>query len=292
MGLSIPYSANRDDLYHPCKNAVFFSAGMPTSEAALCAEFSQLSYCRQESSFAFDQDRIRTVLSRIGFVNSQFFENQESNARGSHCFMAVHKDSERDKEFAVVAFRGTDADDPTDLGYDADVLFTQWIGGGKVHRGFAQAFSGLQPTLVPAIRLIGCRILFTGHSLGAAMATLLSSIRKPDFLYLFGSPRVGDPAFVATLDGLSICRYVDCCDLVTRMPPEVFGYVHIGSPHYIDLNRQIVLNPSSDYIEADQFRARESYLVDHAWKTGNLGIRDLADHAPINYVSAITANLT
>jgi hypothetical protein len=29
------------------------------------------------------------------------------------------------------------------------------------------------------------------------------------------------------------------------------------------------------------------YLLKYAWKSGNVGVRDLADHAPINYVTAI-----
>lgn len=290
MDLAMPYNANRDDLYRPCKNAVFFATGVPTSEAALCAELSRLSYCRQESSFAFDQDRIRNVLSSVGFVDCQFFESQENKARGSHCFLAMQKDSEKDKEFAILVSRGTDADDPTDLGDDVDVLLTQRSEGGKVHPGFAHAFSELRPKLVPALQAIQCRVIFTGHSLGAAMATLFSSIKKPDFLYLFGSPRVGGPAFVATLNDTSSRRYVDCCDLVTRMPPEVLGYVHVGNPYYINFDPKVIFNAKNDYMEADQFRARESYLVNYSWKTGNVAIRDLADHAPINYVSAITAN--
>jgi hypothetical protein len=29
--------------------------------------------------------------------------------------------------------------------------------------------------------------------------------------------------------------------------------------------------------------------VQYAWKTGNVALRDLADHAPINYITAIAA---
>ena len=166
-----------------------------------------------------------------------------------------------------------------------------WSEGGKVHQGFARAFSDIRPNLISAIDGIDCRVIFAGHSLGAAMATLLSSITKPDCLYSFGSPRVGDSAFVDTLSNLSSHRYVDCCDLVSRMLPEGLGYVHVGNPYYIDVDRQVIFNPARDFIETDQFRARESYVANYAWRTGNVAIRDLADHAPVNYLSAITASL-
>ena len=34
--MSIPYSAEKDDLYHPAQHAVFFPAGRRKSDAALC----------------------------------------------------------------------------------------------------------------------------------------------------------------------------------------------------------------------------------------------------------------
>jgi hypothetical protein len=42
-------------------------------------------------------------------------------------------------------------------------------------------------------------------------------------------------------------------------------------------------------VSADRLRARADYLLQYAWKSGNVGIRDLADHAPIKYLSAIAA---
>ena len=40
-------------------------------------------------------------------------------------------------------------------------------------------------------------------------------------------------------------------------------------------------------MEEDQSTARKKYLLEHAWRFGNVVTRDLADHAPINYVSAL-----
>jgi hypothetical protein len=125
--------------------------------------------------------------------------------------------------------------------------------------------------------------------LGAALATLLANVKAPSALYTIGSPRVGDHDFIASLTGVKSFRYVDCCDIVTQMPPALFGYAHLGDPYYIDRSLQMSFNPIDDFISADRLRTRADYLLQYAWKNGNVAVRDLADHVPINYVTAIAA---
>ena len=133
-------------------------------------------------------------------------------------------------------------------------------------------------------------MLFTGHSLGAALATLLAGIKTPDALYTFGSPLVGDADFVATLSGVKNFRYVDCCDIVTRIPPKGLGYQHLGQPYYIAQDGSISFNPDDKLIRNDRLEAFLEYpLKYHSWKKDNVGVRELADHTPVNYVSAVTA---
>jgi hypothetical protein len=279
MNTEIAYSASREDLYSPGRNARFFPAGAPSSDAALCAEMSRLAYCRNDPSRDFDQARIVGVLNLIGFTSCEFVER-----RGNHCFFAKNSQG-----LGVLAFRGTDADDPTDLGEDADVALKDWT-HGRVHQGFANGLEEIQAGIEKALQSFQGKVLYTGHSLGAAMATLFAGVRKPDFLYTFGSPRTGDSDFVNSLDTVPNCRYVDCCDLVTRVPPEIFGYVHLGSPHYIDSGRRIINNPDPGIIAADQTQARRQYLLEYTWKKGTVALRDLADHAPINYVMPLAAD--
>jgi hypothetical protein len=291
----IPYSAEKDDLYHPAKHAVFFPAGRPKSNAALCVEMARLAYCRQDPCFAFDRDRIRKTLAAIQFTDCKFFESTEHpNGRGSHGLLALDEGS----KLAVLSFRGTDADDPTDLGDDFTACPEDWPPGGKVHTGFACALSEIwkgELGVEAAIKVIdGYTLLFTGHSLGAAMATLAASLLTPKSLYTFGSPRAGDADFVAGLEKkqLDNYRYVDCCDLVARVPPEaVFAYKHFGRPHYIDLARAVKQrDPNDPYIGEDQKRAEIEYLEKYAWRNGDVALRPLADHAPVNYVWPVTAD--
>jgi len=287
--MPVPYSAEKDDLYYPAKHAVFFPNGRPRSDAALCVEMARLAYCRLDASFAFDQDRIRKVLGRILFTDCKFFETATApDGGGSHALLAIDDDN----KLAVLSFRGTDKDDPTDLGDDLNALPQPWPAGGKVHSGFAKAFQELWPGVEAALQQVKeYRLLFTGHSLGAAMATLAATLREPQSLYTIGSPRVGDQAFADLLQGLDNHRYVDCCDLVTRVPPEVFGYAHIpGMIHYINFNRNVQqLYPNDPFIESDRTQAEENYVKNYAWRVGDIALRPLADHAPVNYVLPVTA---
>jgi hypothetical protein len=61
----------------------------------------------------------------------------------------------------------------------------------------------------------------------------------------------------------------------------------LGSALHIDRNRKVLNNPTENAVSADRLIARVEYLLKYAWKSGNVGVRDLADHAPINYVTAI-----
>jgi hypothetical protein len=287
--MGIPYSAEKDDLYYPAKHAAFFPNGRPQSGAALCVELARLAYCRQDISFAFDQDRIRKTLGRIQFTDCKFFETAtHPDGGGSHALLAL----DGKNKLAVLAFRGTDKDDPTDLSDDFDALPQPWPAGGSVHSGFAKALLDVWQGIDAALQLFGdYELLFTGHSLGAAMATLASSLRAPRSLITIGSPRVGDQAFVDRLKGLDNHRYVDCCDIVARLPPEVLEYAHIpGKLFYIDRNRAVrQLDRKDPVIGQDQNKAEEDYLENYAWRIGDVALRALADHAPVNYVWPVTA---
>jgi len=284
-----PYSASEEDLLNPGRRDDFFAVLPPKSEAALCAEISRLAYCRLEPDFGSDKKRIDGILKRVGFATSMYFESQgRPRGKGVHAFLTTG-DTAKGKS-AVVAFRGTDINDATNICFDADFEWRDWKTGGKVHQGFGNALAEVLPDLEAEIlKLDKCRLLYTGHSLGAALATLLASAQPPTVLYTFGSPRVGDQAFVKTLSNVEYHRYQDCCDLVTRIPLETMGYMHTGKLHYIDRNRRIVEDAPEVEILEDHVLAETEYAAQYAFREGNVRVRDMADHAPINYVWPLTA---
>ncbi len=116
-----------------------------------------------------------------------------------------------------LVFRGTEeiADILADLRY----VKTSFYGGGRVHEGFnhalGQVFNGLQVVMDdhPDRQWI-----FTGHSLGAALALLAAATWKPATAYLYGCPRVGNRAFVRAIE-CPIHRFENRGDVVTRLPP-------------------------------------------------------------------------
>ena len=190
---AIPYSATQQDLFYPAKDLSGFPTVLPKTDAELCAWMCLLAYRdTYPMSFAFDQATIAAKLSPIGFQTVQFFESVGHERQGgTHCFLAIHDDPDPSKKLAVVAFRGTYKDDPTDLRDDFDVPLVDWNGQGKVFDGFEDALGEVQAALLAAIQPINHKLLMSGHSLGAAMATLLATLKTPTALYTIGSPRVG-----------------------------------------------------------------------------------------------------
>jgi len=285
----MPYSPSKVDLYFPARRGQFFTNLPMDNLPAVCAEMARLAYCRKEPAFSFDKDTISGVLGPLGFT-VQFFESKGTpDGSGTHCFIAQN----RTKGLTVVSFRGTDAQDPTDIFADGDLLQMDWPRGGKVHAGFAHALDHVQDDVLNALQGLPGQIIYVGHSLGAEMATLLASLQAPNLLCTIGSPRVGDQVFVQTLARINIRRYVDCSDIVTRIPPvEVPGvgtYAHTGGEFYIAQDGSVRPDPADDFVQTDRLEAAADYIVEYAWKSGNVPLRELADHTPINYVERLKA---
>lgn len=273
----IPYSASEEDLFKPAAKHSFFPTGRPASDAALCAEMSRLAYASFETPAG--RKIVQDSLAAIGFnaCESNFFV--ADRAKG---YLAT---SDR---LAVLAFRGTEASNVRDLLTDFDTVSIPWAKGGVVHQGFSEAILEIWPGVAKALDAVAQReIVYTGHSLGAALATLAASLRKPSALYTIGSPRVGDANFVRTLAGLEAERFEDCCDLVCHVPPHIMGFEHYGNLSYINMNGAIEPNAADGTLKHDQMHARWKYFREYAFRSGNVMVRDLADHAPINYVSAL-----
>ena len=145
-----------------------------------------------------DEDFVRARFSQAGLPQVRFFDKQSTQ-----CYVA------NNDQFAIVAFRGSEIWKKqetfdlnkviADLKADVDIRLTDWPRGGKVHRGFKEALEEVWLDLLPYIRQLdgrGCNIWMTGHSLGAALATLgAGRYGNVQGVYTFGSPRVGNDVF-------------------------------------------------------------------------------------------------
>jgi pimeloyl-ACP methyl ester carboxylesterase len=270
------YDPSRRALYHPEDQGPVFGAPGSWTRDALCAELSRLAYIRFED----DPETLRQALGQGGFAAPALFVDAAEDAQG---YGTVGPDGT-----VYVIFRGTQADSTKDVVADADVVPVSWPGGGRVHRGFRDAENALsEPVEAWLARLGGAAPVVTGHSLGAAMATLLAARVRGADLVTFGSPRVGSTEFAASFAGRNVRRYVDCCDMVTTLPPNV-GYKHLEGERYIDRSGRVQSQPPGGLERIrDRSLAALTYLRRCSGRPGNVAVRDLADHAPINYVSAL-----
>jgi hypothetical protein len=110
----------------------------------------------------------------------------------------------------------------------------------------------------------------------------------PHALYTYGSPRVGDDDFVRTLSPLESHRFTNCCDVICHLPPKSFRYRHLGPASYLDREGTMRVAPARALVKRDHCRARLAYVWRWAWRPGTVWVRDLADHAPVNYFSALS----
>jgi triacylglycerol lipase len=144
----------------------------------------------------------------------------------------------------VMAFRGTQMRVLRDWMTDVKIALVPSC-GGQVHGGFAQALDHIWEPMRATIaqwHRPQQAILVTGHSLGAALATIAAARLRQDNravhgLYTYGSPRVGDRAFAQQFDRQfeqRAFRFVNHYDLVTRLPPRSLGYQHVGTSLYYD----------------------------------------------------------
>jgi triacylglycerol lipase len=272
----MPYDPTREALFRPESQPSIPIDPSVWPVDAICAELSRLAYIRFEEG---QEQVLRDALSTAGFDQFAMF-----NAGGSQAFAAKASDGS-----AYIAFRGTQADKKEDLIADAKFLPLDWRAGGRVHRGFAEALEAVLGEIEDWIgNQAPQRLILTGHSLGASLATLLASLHPKAELVTFGSPRVGNAAFAKLFAARNPRRYVGCCDLVTRVPPLILGFRHAGPRLYLD--RAGNLSPPSISmlkVFIDRMAARTDFIRRYLGRPGNAPARELSDHAPINYVSGV-----
>ncbi|MEP6701503.1 MAG: lipase family protein [Betaproteobacteria bacterium] len=276
MPRSRPYDPTWHALLCPGAARDFFAAGRPASELLLCAELARLAYVGFDRSPA-EAQRAEGLLREAGFDSVRFLSR-----RGTECFVA----RDHTARLTVVSFRGTAS--LLDLAMDLATWRVRWSAGGRVHAGFACALRPVWGELVHALSHEaheGSRLVFTGHSLGAALATLAATLMPPAALYTFGSPRVGDARFVELLRDVPFVRTTDCADLVCHVPPAWLGFAHGGALTYLDRRGDVHTAADATAIRADRMIARREYLRTLAWRIGNACSRRFADHAPVNYVT-------
>jgi triacylglycerol lipase len=189
------------------------------------------------------------------------------------------------KRDLVIACRGTEPTQYADIKADANALPVIAETVSRVHKGF----KGQVDELWPAIREDLTRtqnknkdVWFTGHSLGAAMATIMASrcmffelVPNPEELYTYGSPRVGWKGYVDSL-GITHHRWKNNNDIVTTVPLAIMGFKHHGTMHYLNSYGN-VRRPTGWQMIKDRLRGMWTGI-----KKGK--IDNFSDHLIHNYI--------
>jgi triacylglycerol lipase len=208
----------------------------PTTHSSLNGPIESLSMLRRSLLFAelsnlsyLSRAEAGRMAFRIGFPEIRFYDRD-----GAQAYMFANDDD------AVITCRGTEPNDWNDLRADLDLGTVVSETVGRVHRGFKKEVDDLWPRLERALVNNVRTLWFTGHSLGGAMAAIcagrcvLSHIRSnPRALFTFGSPRIGTRRYVNYVD-FETYRWVNNNDIVTRLPPPIFGYCHKGQEVYLN----------------------------------------------------------
>ena len=206
------------------------------------------------------------------------------------------------ERFVIVAFRGTEPDDLRDLLTVFQVKHAPWeFGGGKVHSGFRCAHLEIWPLVEARLHELasaGRTVWFTGHSLGAALATLsMDRFERATGLYTIGSPPVGDRQFARGFDrrhSSRSFRYVNHHDLIVWLPGLLAfllgSYTHVREQKYITAEAKNV----------GKFHLHQWMVPLMAWLTNRGDVRrlragqevvplpgPLVDHTPRRYAVQI-----
>ncbi len=273
------YDLTREALLYPQKRPVFtgekpsLPPDLPAFSPAFAWHLANVSHAAY-----YDEQEALDGLAEGGLELCCF-----AAAGSSYAVLA------RASRYAVLAFRGTEADDIEDYLTDGDFRFAA-AGGVAVHRGFLAALNQVWPQLEgPLAELPGdVPLCCTGHSLGGALAQLAALRVQPDLVCTFGAPRVGDRSFAAALADLPVCRVENCCDIVPNLPVEAVGYVSVGRQAYVDADGGLRWDVPFAEVLVERGKAEMEYTAElSVFHPDKLLSRWMVDHSIVNYAIAM-----
>jgi len=189
-----------------------------------------LPYAKIARDTYLNPDKATGAFKEYGYSILNFFDK-----KGAQAYLLTNG-KER-----VLSFRGTEVKQKSDILADLTSGKNKEENGSHVHVGFRKEVNKLWDDILLNLNKDGNNLplVITGHSLGAAMATIMASrlsfrgLINVNALVTFGSPRVGTKAFVSALK-VPHTRVINCCDAVTRVPLYIMKFRHHGTILYLD----------------------------------------------------------
>ena len=172
----------------------------------------------------------------------------------------VHFYLRRKEDVLSITFRGTDSlkDWKADFSFwKKTIAYGNHQSRIRVHHGFYGLYTQLgvrdriMSEIVPGVN----RVLIAGHSLGAALAVLCAvdvQYNEPELdieTILFGCPRVGNKAFALSYNKRvdKTVRIENGCDIITKVPPAIFGFRHVGAKLHVGPPRLPFIARAADH---------------------------------------------
>jgi len=238
-----------------------FSLSSANSTLLRPALFSRVAYCQSASITAWDCGPPCEALTGITFL-------QSGGDEGAIPLYYIAYSA--DDDALVVAHEGTDPQKLLSILNDAQFglvplnasRFPETAGQNiTVHDGFQQTFErtadGLLSGVLAGLDSTGVKkVLVTGHSLGAALATMTGAMIKDAVdpsvdvsVVGFGLPRGGNENWANFLDnGVGVTFVTNQHDPVPIVPPKFLGFQHSsGEIHIVDDSQtNLVACPGQD----------------------------------------------
>jgi hypothetical protein len=233
---------------------------------------------------------------RAGFQEVEYFDG-----KATQCYLVSNE------KYAVVAFRGSEAK-LREGDSNVSHIFADWMAnfnfapepweqGGNVHRGFKGALDEVWNDLEKHLSYLqkkNRKIWMTGHSLGAALATLAADrYGNVQGLYTYGCPRVGDRIFKEDFN-VNAYRFVNNSDIVAKVPPASM-YLHVGELKYIDCDGVIHDNTNRWEKWTDEIQGQFKNIFNAIGQTRKgfteVMLEPIVDHVPTRYAIHIWNNI-
>ena len=204
---------------------------------------------------------VKAQLIKWGYTDFHWIEDTETDTDTQVCV------AKRDNHL-LVCFRGTSSG--TDIKIDFKFFRTDaFEGDGGIHRGFNRALNSVWQKVENVIDHLGKdkKVFLCGHSLGAALATLMAHRLAFDNytvagVYVYGSPRIGNWKYRTTYNERLKSKtylHINNKDIVPKAPPQIIGYYHVGeTPRIFDRGHTIdrpsnFEEPTTDHIKEVDF---------------------------------------
>ncbi|PLB52143.1 alpha/beta-hydrolase [Aspergillus steynii IBT 23096] len=247
----------------------------------LFAEYSAAAYCT--TNIDSPGDKLTCEAGNCPSVEkaetetlSEFFANDEYGDVAG--FFAVDSTN----KLLILSFRGSRTIDNwiANLDFGLDKV-EDLCAGCQAHGGFYKAWQAVADDITASVKSAvdkysGYKLVFTGHSFGAALASFAATaLRNDGFeidLYSYGSPRLGNKALATYITGQGTnYRITHTNDIVPRLPPSILGFTHFSPEYWItSANQKTVTGADITLVEGVGSRdgnageAKQSVLA-HSW---------------------------